>query len=148
MFEAEVQWVDVNGGRGTEQFFMDTGETNPAGNPLIALLQACSLNALVHMTHRVLNNTPVGTASEGPYDDAEDKLTIESIEAGSGVRVKTQIPAPFSACFLADTETMDPTYCAPMITAIQSHCVGPNGGALTVLRGYRERVKRYKATDQ
>lgn len=146
MYEAEVQWVDVNGGRGTEQFYMDIGPTNPLGNPLIPLLKACSLNALVHWTNRIVDTVPVGTASAGPYDDAEDKLTIESIEAGSGVRVKTQIPAPFSACFLADTETMDPVYCAPMITAIQTHCAGPNGGALTVLRGYRERVTRYKAT--
>jgi hypothetical protein len=146
LHESEFEFVDVNGGRASEQYFMDTGDLNPVGNPLIALIQACSLAALVKSTNRLFDATPVGSTSEGPYDDAEDKLTIECIEAGSGARTKTEYPAPFSAAFLADTETMDSTYCADLITAIQTHMKGPNGGALTVVRGYRSRVPRYKAT--
>jgi len=144
LLEQEFTWQDVNGEYCSEQIYIDTVVDNPAGSPLIAAMKAVSLAAMRKVVNRVFNADPVGSLTTGPYDDAEDKLCIEAIEAGSGARVKNFFPAPVSAAFLSNAETMDPAYCADLIDWINTNGRGPNGGVLTVLKGYRARVKRYK----
>lgn len=145
-FEAEWFLTDVNGEKGTLQWFMNTGLGNPGGNALTPLIQAVTNAAVNKLIHRGFDASIVGSTSTGPYDEPEDKLTIEFIESGSGALVTHEIPAPLDSCFLGDQETIDQTFCATLLTAFTVNVKGPNGGALAFRRGYRSRSKRYKAS--
>jgi hypothetical protein len=110
-------------------------------------LQAIS-NATVSQSSLAAPNRTLGTSAT--YEDVEDKLVLTCTDTQGGIH-RFQIPAPKSAEFLADQETVNlaETNMALVVTDIQTFVYGfrTDTAPLTVVGGIRQRRKLHRKTN-
>lgn len=137
----QVDYLDETGQKAVQKFFMSV-----IGDPedfagLVTVLDAISDAAITGIKVIAQDSTVVGTAVDGPYASAEDKMLL-IFQGAAGSQYQIAIPAPDETCFMADKETVDPADTAvnALITIIEADCKDPNGGALTYVSGKRTKT--------
>jgi hypothetical protein len=145
-----VHVVDASGKKATSQYYVDSGETNPAsGAPaaISAAVQGMS-NGLVYQTEilrHAINATP-GTPSTGNFARVMDKMSL-TFNTAAGDNVTIQIPGPLDTILGPDGVKVDPTdaLIVALIAGLQADGVSAGGADITSLqRGNRRWPKGLK----
>lgn len=143
-----MHFRDQNGEEATTSWVYEgTLADDPVESGMIALVEAVTDAEVAKGSITAFDSDISGETIDEPYNDAEDKLKIELMETVSGAIVTRSFPAPLVEAFLDDAETIDQTACADLIAWLETNDRGPNGGVLNFVRGFRDRTRRYKATD-
>jgi len=143
--EVVYSFTDASGHRGTESYFMDSGETDPTSGGPAALgtaIQAITADAISSIACRIraVEDDP-GDPTDGPYARGADKVLLV-FQADDGSEVNFEVGAPNETILDSDKINVDEGDVAltDFLTAMEDNACTAEGHELKYLkRGFRKR---------